>query len=77
MVARRGASDSPEGGGGAIILTAAAFLLLPYLVVFPAAQLYFLASTPAAGAETRADVGSADATSEPAPSEADGEDDAR
>jgi len=32
----------PVGSGGAIILTVSAFLLLPYLVVFPAAQLYFL-----------------------------------
>jgi len=32
----------PVGQGGAIILTVSAFLLLPYLVVFPAAQLYFL-----------------------------------
>lgn len=32
----------PVGQGGAIILTVSAFLVLPYLVVFPAAQLYFL-----------------------------------
>ena len=32
----------PVGSGGAIILVVAAFLVLPYLIVFPAAQLYFL-----------------------------------
>ncbi len=32
----------PVGGGGAIILTAALFLAIPYLVVFPAAKVYFL-----------------------------------
>ena len=32
----------PVGKGGAIILTVSAFLVLPYLIVFPAAQLYFL-----------------------------------
>lgn len=32
----------PVGKGGAIILFVAALLLVPYLVVFPAAQLYFL-----------------------------------
>jgi hypothetical protein len=33
----------PIGGGGAILLFAATLLLVPYLVVFPAAQLWFLA----------------------------------
>lgn len=32
----------PVGKGGAIILFVVALLLVPYLVVFPAAQLYFL-----------------------------------
>ena len=32
----------PVGLGGAAILAAVALLLVPYLVVFPAAQLYFL-----------------------------------
>ena len=32
----------PVGAGGAIILAAAFFLLVPYLVVFPASQIYFL-----------------------------------
>ena len=32
----------PVGAGGALLLIAVAALLLPYLVIFPAAQLYFL-----------------------------------
>ncbi|MBO6935774.1 MAG: hypothetical protein JJ863_12390 [Deltaproteobacteria bacterium] len=44
----------PVGQGGAIILTVSAFLVLPYLVVFPAAQLYFLLpSSTKADAESR------------------------
>jgi hypothetical protein len=32
----------PVGQGGAVLLLVVAILLVPYLVIFPAAQLYFL-----------------------------------
>lgn len=34
----------PVGSGGALLLSALALLVLPYLVVFPAAKLYLLAT---------------------------------
>ncbi|MFT5353816.1 MAG: hypothetical protein ACI9KE_001016 [Polyangiales bacterium] len=37
----------PVGGGGAIILAAACFMMVPYFIVFPASQLYFLLDGPA------------------------------
>lgn len=37
----------PVGGGGSLILAAAFFMLVPYLIVFPASQLYFLLDGPA------------------------------
>lgn len=37
----------PVGAGGAILLSTVALLLLPYLVVFPAAQLWWLRRAPA------------------------------
>ncbi len=45
----------PVGQGGAIILTVSAFLVLPYLVVFPAAQLYFLLPSSAKSSKSDAD----------------------
>lgn len=36
----------PVGGGGALILGAALFMMVPYFVVFPASQLYFLLDGP-------------------------------
>jgi len=52
----------PVGMGGAAILAVAAALLLPYLVVFPASQLYFLAkddAKPKAGTTDEASEGGA------------------
>lgn len=37
----------PVGGGGALILGAAFFMMVPYFIVFPASQLYFLLDGPA------------------------------
>lgn len=42
----------PVGGGGAIILAAAFFMLVPYLIVFPASQLYFLLDGPSRSGST-------------------------
>lgn len=39
----------PVGAGGAVLLAAVAALLLPYLIVFPAAQLFVLAKASRTG----------------------------
>jgi len=62
----------PVGKGGAIILTVSAFLVLPYLVVFPAAQLYFL--LPSADAKSDSDGRAAKTDSDRRAAKTDSED---
>lgn len=56
----------PVGGGGSLILGAAFFMMVPYFIVFPASQLYFLLDGPArlGSTETSASASAPDESEE-------------